>query len=143
MKKNVINILVDALSFVVFLAMVSTGLILNFILPPGSGRVERLMRGSGRREQTIELFMGLARHEWGTIHFYIAMTFLGFLIIHLYLHWTWIKAVSFGTKDRPQPLSRKLMAAIILVLMILSLVFPWLPARQTMTRTEFTNVRHP
>ena len=39
MKKSFLNLLVDTLSLFVFVALTSTGLILEWKLPPGSGRV--------------------------------------------------------------------------------------------------------
>lgn len=141
MKRSAWNIVIDALSLVVFMSMISTGLIMKFILPPGSGRVEILMRGGGRFEKTIDLFMGLTRHEWGEIHFYISLLFLLLLITHLYLHWNWIKGVIFGAKDHPQPKKRKIMAAVIMTIIILSLLFPWIGKKQTYTKSEFIQLR--
>lgn len=141
MKRSFLNIVIDASSLVVFMSMISTGLIMRFILPPGSGRVEMLMKGGGRFEKTIDVFMGLTRHEWGQIHFYISLLFLIFLITHLYLHWNWIKVVSFGTKDHPQPLKRKIIAVWIVTFIIFSLIFPWIGEKQTLTRSEFLKLK--
>lgn len=43
-------------------------------------------------------FLGLGRHDWGDLHFYAAIFFLLLLILHLYLHWAWIK--SFFVKKK-------------------------------------------
>ena len=110
---------------------------LKFILPPGSGRVEMLFKESGRFEKTIDVFMGLTRHEWGQIHFYIALIFLILLIIHLVLHWKWIQAMTFGTVNNPQPIKRKIITVSILIFIIFSLFFPWIAGKKTLTRTEF------
>ncbi len=142
MKRNVWNIVIDAISFVVFMLMISTGLLLKFILPPGSGRVEMLLRGSGRGiEKTIDVFMGLTRHEWGEIHFWIAFGFLIVLIVHLILHWNWIKAVTFGTKQCPQPFKRKVITISVMCFVIVALLLPWIAKKQTYTRAEFLQVR--
>ncbi len=63
------------------LALVLTGVVLEWVLPPGAGR----NRG-GQRE-----FLDLSRHEWGSWHFYIALGFVAFVLIHLVLHWNWIR----------------------------------------------------
>jgi len=33
----------------------------------------------------------MTRHEWGSIHFYLAVVFVVLMVIHIILHWTWIK----------------------------------------------------
>jgi hypothetical protein len=55
---------------------------LKYILPPGSG---------GKRR-----FFFLTRHQWGDMHFIFAVIFLIGMIIHLYLHWDWIKRMFFS-----------------------------------------------
>ncbi len=52
---------------------------MRYILPPGSGH-----------HTTI---WGLDRHEWGSIHFWIAAAFFTVLAFHLVLHWRWIVSV--------------------------------------------------
>jgi|APSaa5957512535_1039671.scaffolds.fasta_scaffold33064_1 hypothetical protein len=64
--------LVDALSFIGFIMLTSTGILLHFLLPPGSG-----MQSS---------IWDLNRHQWGDIHFYIAVIFFFVLATHLLLH---------------------------------------------------------
>jgi len=78
MKPAKVNLLIDWASFIALLGLVTTGWILYVTLPPGS-------RG---RE-----FLGLTRHEWGDVHFAVALTFLGLIGYHLFLHWNWIKAM--------------------------------------------------
>lgn len=73
MKRYTITLLVDSVSFVGFVLLTSTGVLLHYLLPPGSGRSSSIW--------------GLNRHEWGDIHFYIAIIFFGVLSVHLFLHW--------------------------------------------------------
>jgi hypothetical protein len=84
MKRSRKNFAIDSLAFICFVFLVSTGVIMYYILPPGSGR--------GR---TI---WGLDRHEWGDIHFYFSVGFLAILAIHLFLHWNWIVSLVKGKK---------------------------------------------
>ncbi|UCD35564.1 MAG: DUF4405 domain-containing protein [Nitrospiraceae bacterium] len=70
------NFLVDVLSFTGFVLLTSTGVLMRYILPPGSGRWKAIW--------------GLDRHEWGSIHFWISVLFLGVLTVHLILHWRWV-----------------------------------------------------
>lgn len=82
MKRSNLNFVVDALAFMMFVFLVSTGLIMEFLLPAGSGHSTTLW--------------GLDRHGWGEFHFWISVVFLASLAVHLYLHWKWILYVLRG-----------------------------------------------
>jgi hypothetical protein len=82
LRRPTLNFLVDALAFAGFVFMVSTGVLMRYVLPPGSGR------------RTV--VWGLDRHDWGTLHFWIAAVFLAVLACHLLLHGRWIVSVLRG-----------------------------------------------
>ena len=67
MRKPELNFLIDTLAFFLFLCLISTGLLIYLIMPPASG---------------LSVW-GMDRHEWGEIHFWIALTFLVLMVIHL------------------------------------------------------------
>jgi FtsH-binding integral membrane protein len=75
-KKNTLNYIVNAASFVVLLFLSSTGLLLHFVLPPGSGRKLAVWE--------------MGRHDWGEIHLILAFIILALMVVHLLLHWSWI-----------------------------------------------------
>ncbi|MGI9227803.1 MAG: DUF4405 domain-containing protein [Gammaproteobacteria bacterium] len=77
MKKSKLITLIDIAAFISFIFVVSTGVLMRYVLPPRSG-------------QSIEI-LGMSRHEWGDIHFYITFIFLAILSIHLVLHWKFIR----------------------------------------------------
>ncbi|MCA9405473.1 MAG: DUF4405 domain-containing protein [Candidatus Omnitrophica bacterium] len=129
MKRPIINIIVDTLSLMVFTVMISTGLILRFVLPPGSGGGE--FHGVGGR-RSIDVFTGLTRHQWGDIHFFISILFLTLLLIHIILHWAWIKAMVFGTAEHPQKMRRKIIMVFVLLWILLAILFPLLIPKGTM-----------
>ena len=79
MRKNTVNFLVDLATLLAILAMTGTGLILKYSLPPGSG-------GRGL------VLWGLGRHDWGGVHFWIAVGLGVLLVVHLVLHWPWVVA---------------------------------------------------
>lgn len=85
MKRPEKNFFIDSMAFIGFVLLTSTGILMRYILPPGSGR--------------WKVIWGLDRHEWGSIHFWISIVFLSVLTIHLILHWRWI--VTF-IKGRPR-----------------------------------------
>ena len=76
MKRQGVNFLVDALALAGLVFLMATGLFLRYILPPGSGK-------------SLSVW-GLTRHEWGDVHFYIAVFIIAILSLHLILHWRWI-----------------------------------------------------
>ena len=59
---------------------------MHYSLPPGSGHFRTIW--------------GWDRHDWGTIHFWIAVGFLGILSIHLFLHSRWIGHVIRGRNKK-------------------------------------------
>lgn len=75
MRRTTLNFLVDFAAFLAMLGMIGTGLIVRFALPPGTG---------GR--WTI---WDMGRHDWGALHYYLAIALLALLLVHLALHWSW------------------------------------------------------
>lgn len=82
MRRPALNFLVDAAAFVGFVFLVSTGVLMRYVLPPGSGK--------------RTLVWGLDRHDWGALHFWIAAAFLAVLASHVVLHGKWILSVLRG-----------------------------------------------
>ena len=89
MKKTTINFYADCVGLIVFLGLVFTGFVGRYILLPGSGGRGRVIH-EGQDAEHIKTFLSLGRHDWGDIHFYLAVTFLIFTLWHIYLHWAWI-----------------------------------------------------
>jgi hypothetical protein len=77
MRKNTLNFIVDLLTLLAILAMIGTGLIMYFTLPPGSGS-----RGL--------ILWGLGRHDWGDVHFWSSVALGALLVLHVALHWAWV-----------------------------------------------------
>jgi hypothetical protein len=90
MKRVTLNFIVDSVSFLTLLGLTVTGFIIKSVLPPGSGGHGRELHG-GRGIGEIKSLWSMTRHEWGDIHFYLAALFIVLMIVHLVLHWTWIK----------------------------------------------------
>jgi hypothetical protein len=84
-RKHTQNTIIDTVSFVLLSALVITGVIIHYVLPAGS-------RGNS--------FWSLTRHEWGDIHFWVAVAFEAIILFHLLLHLPWIKASVFGNKRK-------------------------------------------
>ena len=80
--KTTINRLLNLTLYLVCCACAGTGLLLAFRLPPRS-------RG-GHGLQVL----GLDRHEWGDVHFVLALIMVGLTVIHLALHRKWLVKVA-------------------------------------------------
>jgi hypothetical protein len=83
-RRTTTNLVVDIVAFAAFVLLTSTGLVERYILPPGTGRFQSLW--------------GLDRHQWGQVHFWIALFLMGVLAMHVVLHWKWIVCVVRGKK---------------------------------------------
>jgi len=82
MKQTTLNFIIDATAFVGFVFLTITGVLMRYVLPPGSGHYSKIW--------------GLDRHEWGGLHFWISVVFFSLLVAHLLLHWRWIVCIVAG-----------------------------------------------
>jgi len=64
------NLIIDVVGFICAVLLITTGFLLEYSLPPGSGRLgtEGFGIGPGGLRRPILLLWGLTRHEWGNIH---------------------------------------------------------------------------
>lgn len=99
MKRSTWISTVDVLAFASFLLLIATGLLIRYVLPPGSGDLEAHGGGGRAAGRPVALVWGLTRHEWGSLHFWLAVLFLVVIALHLFIHWKWI-LVSFRGRDR-------------------------------------------
>ena len=90
MKRTTLDFTIDLLAFIDLICLTTTGLIMKYVLPPGSGGRGRALR-EGHGSEHIQSLFSLGRHDWGDIHFYLAVGFVVLMIIHLILHFNWIK----------------------------------------------------
>ena len=90
MKRSSLNFIIDLVALLNLLGLASTGFIMKFILPPGTGGRGRLLHGGPGGEHIKQLW-SMTRHEWGGIHFYLALLFVILMVLHIILHWGWLK----------------------------------------------------
>lgn len=83
MRRSTLNLIIDIVTAIAMLGMVWTGLVIRYTLPTGSGG-----RGGGRG---LTLW-GLSRHDWGDVHFWLAVAVGALLVLHVALHWRWVCA---------------------------------------------------
>jgi hypothetical protein len=110
MSRTTTNFLVDFVAFAALVLLGTTGAITRYVLPPGSGHFQTLW--------------GIDRHDWGGVHFWIAVVFVIAMAVHLFLHWRWIVAT---TKGSPQSHSRLRItfACMVLLLIVGSAIAPF------------------
>ncbi|MFC1642277.1 DUF4405 domain-containing protein, partial [Myxococcota bacterium] len=77
---------------VVMTGLAATGGLIHFVLPPGTGHSHTLL--------------GLGRHDFGQIHFYLAVAVVVLLAIHVLLHWSWVCCAIAKMADDATPSRR-------------------------------------
>ena len=138
MRRTNFNFLVDGALAAILLAMIATGIILRFTLPPGSGH-------------SLVLW-NLSRHQWGDLHFWLALCAAAIVILHLALHWTWVVTVVrrwFSVSPQGSPSLRlRTISTIATCLIICSAMasFWWFSLRSVqgaeLVRANLTNPDH-
>lgn len=106
------NFWVDIVTGVVFAAIVGTGILEKWVLPPGS------RGGSGL------VWLGEGRHFWADIHFWLGISMLALVVVHIWLHWSWVLKVWAKLAGRLTSPVTWLLIILMLVLMLLPLVIP-------------------
>lgn len=135
MKRTQWNFAIDVAAFVAFLLLFSTGLLLRYQLPPGSGRLQGMGSGHGAADRPVTVLWGWTRHEWGEVHFWIAGLLVAILAVHLVLHWKWIVCVVKGTRSDASGM-RFGIGLVSLVGLLLLAAMPLLAPTQRVTRGE-------
>ena len=103
--------IIDVIAFCLFALMVSSGVILHYVIPVRSGR-------------SVTIW-GMTRHEWGDIHFWIATIFLGVLVMHLFIHGRFIMNM-IGGAGRNYSGIRFSLGLVALLAILLLAVSPFL-----------------
>lgn len=124
----------------------STGILLEYLLPLGSGGLGQSTEGRGA-SRPVTVLWGLSRHEWGAIHFWIALALLAILALHLFLHWRWIYGVVRGRQTNASG-TRLVIGAVALLALIALAGAPLLgrkslvPRSSLMDSTDRSNANH-
>jgi len=117
MTRNRAHLLVNVAAWLVFAALASTGFLMAYRLPPGD---------------CSNSMLGLSRHQWGDIHFYLSLGFVSLMVVHLLLNWKWVTVTLSGlfSGRNPDGTARGFGGALLLlflgVVTALLLVAPWL-----------------
>ena len=79
MRRGTVNAVVDTVLGILFVPSLVSALVLFFVLPSG-GR----SGGSG-------VFLSVERSVWATVHNYTGLLFIALLILHLVLHYRYLR----------------------------------------------------
>ncbi|MBN1346817.1 MAG: DUF4405 domain-containing protein [Phycisphaerae bacterium] len=108
MKRNTLNFIIDLLALLLMWGLLTTGLLIKYVLPPGSGHW--LAVG------------GMNRHDWGDIHFWLAVGICALMILHVLLHWQWVcgtvRRFFTGTETNGQTRVRRAVWGMALVVVL-------------------------
>lgn len=93
-KRCALNFWIDMVTAMQFAALLGSGILMKWVLPPGTCE-----------DASLKLWLGHARHWWGDIHFWIAISLIAMIFLHIYLHWNWVLGSwrkLIGTMRSPQ-----------------------------------------
>lgn len=117
MDKPRLNFVIDCLMFVLLSAIAGIGLLMKYVLIPGRERWVEYGRN-------VELyFYGMDRHDWGDIHFYLALILFAVLSLHIYLHWQMIVALFHRLITAPTTRTAVFWTFLIICLILLFFSF--------------------
>lgn len=126
MHKSRLNFIIDSIALLLLLTLVSTGSLIYLRLPPRTAR-------------SLSVW-GMNRHEWGEIHFVLALVFVAILILHIILHWHWIKTLCTELTRRASTFQKIL--SLIVIAVIAALVFSPLLSPITQLDSHSERGRH-
>ncbi len=110
MKRSTLHLTIDGLMALGAVGLILTGLLIAFVLPPGS------------RQASV---WGMTRHDWGDVHFWFAMGILATGLLHLMMNWGWVCSVAgdvLHLKSRKPTPIRKLWTGLATALLLAVLV---------------------
>jgi len=133
-NRNKTNFYIDLIMFVLMGALIGIGILIKYVLISGQQQWELF-------GQNMELtFLGLDRHQWGSIHLIIGGVLVFLLLLHLILHWNMIKCLF---KKCVEPVGKRRLVSILSVLLfVVFAAFPVLvsPKKQAIEKGQGRNV---
>lgn len=105
--------IVDALLFMCITGVAIIGLLMSLVIAKGP-----------QSSESAKYFLGLHRHQWGNIHFYLSISFVVLVIIHLILSWSWIKGKARQLFHRGWAAGLVLTTVVSFLVLLLFSTFP-------------------
>lgn len=115
--KQKLNFIIDALMFLLMAAISGLGFLIKYVLVPGQVRTEKFGR-------FVDLyFLGLDRHQWGSIHLILSFILIALLLLHIVLHWALVKCLF--RKLITQTSFRWILSVIFCLVCLFCFIFPF------------------
>jgi len=121
-NKPKIKLVVDVLMFLCMAALGGLGFLMKYVLLSG----QEAQAAYGAKVEIY--FLGVDKHEWGTIHLIIAFVLLGLLLLHIILNWKPI--VSMYQRLIGGQRVRKIVTAVFIIVSALLIAFPFMVTPQ-------------
>jgi hypothetical protein len=89
MRRVTVNFIVNLVSFIILLVLSTSGIIIALPHEHGPG---------------AKNVLGLGRGQWGDLHLWLGIAFVVLMLVHLVLHWEWVKCYVksiFGLGEGP------------------------------------------
>ena len=130
--RSKLNLSIDIIMFILLLAMAGIGFLIKYVVV--SGEVRNVKYGP-----YVDLeFLGLTRHQWGSIHLIVSIIFLVLLVLHIVFHWRCI--LSIYKCLFPSPFTRSFIAVMLVFLTLFALISPFLLKPDTVpSEPEYRN----
>jgi len=106
MTKNTVNYIINVVLAALMINTVFIGILLGFVIPRGD-----------RAGYEAKLFWGLHRHDWGDVHLVLGLALLALIIIHVWLHWSWVCA------STRRLVSRTTWGIVVVVIVLAAVIF--------------------
>jgi hypothetical protein len=90
MKKSKLNLIIDAIMFILMMALIGVGLLTKYVLLTGQKKWDQF----GNNFEFS--WLGLDRQGWNDIHFTLGLILAGLLVLHIILHWKLITGIYKG-----------------------------------------------
>jgi hypothetical protein len=138
MTRRAANNAVDLGALAAFVLLCATGLVLEVRLPPGSGGAEGSGTGSGAAQRPVALVLGLTRHDWGELHFWVAVALFAVLALHVWLHGAWFRSL-LKRRGRPEgDPARAVLGAVGVLGLLATAAVPMLAPKEVVPRAALT-----
>jgi hypothetical protein len=116
-NKTRINFYIDLILLLLLAFLIGVGILIKFVLIPG--QESWLLYGTNMQLT----FLGMDRHEWGTVHLITGILFFLFFVLHIIFHWKMIGCMF--RKCVTGHASRFIFAFLAIGLFVFLIVFPF------------------
>jgi len=128
------NLSIDIIMLLLMMPIAGIGLLIKYVLIPG-------MQRNSTFGNNVDLeFLGMTRHQWGTIHLILGIVFLSFLALHIILHWKMI--VGIFQRMVPGKTLQLVCTFVLIALSLTMITFPLIVEPKITERTPLHQNRN-